>query len=107
MQGYYLMTKPEMDILMKKIFSIINKTRDAGQAEYARADEDVFANFRRVGSYTGQPKEAVLMTYFMKHIDGIASHINGHTSQREEVTGRITDAIVYLCLLWGMVDENK
>ena len=101
------MTKPEMDKLMKEIFVIINKTRDAGQAEYARADEDVFANFRRVGSYTGQPKEAVLMTYFMKHIDGIASHINGHTSQREEVTGRITDAIVYLCLLWGMVDENK
>jgi len=101
------MTKPEMDILMKKIFSIVNKTRDAGQAEYARADEDVFANFRRVGSYTGQPKEAVLMTYFMKHIDGIASYINGHTSQREDVTGRITDAIVYLCLLWGMVDEGK
>ena len=101
------MTKPEMDKLMKKIFAIVNKTRDEGQAEYARADEDVYANFRRVGSYTGQPKEAVLMTYFMKHIDGIASHINGHTSQREDVTGRITDAIVYLCLLWGMVDENK
>ena len=101
------MTKPKMDKLMKEIFVIINKTRDEGQAEYARADEDVFANFRRVGSYTGQPKEAVLMTYFMKHIDGIASHINGHTSQREDVTGRITDAIVYLCLLWGMVDENK
>ena len=101
------MTKPEMDELMEKIFSIINKTRDAGQAEYARADEDVFANFRRVGSYTGQPKEAVLMTYFMKHIDGIASYINGHTSQREDVTGRITDAFVYLCLLWGMVDESK
>ena len=47
------------------------------------------------------------MTYFMKHIDGIASHINGHTSQREDVTGRITDAIVYLCLLWGMVDEDN
>lgn len=101
------MTKPEMDKLMKKIFAIVNKTRDEGQAEYARADEDVYANFRRVGSYTGQPKEAVLMTYFMKHIDGIASHINGHTSQREDVTGRITDAIVYLCLLWGMVDEGK
>ena len=101
------MTKPEMDKLMKKIFSIVNETRDAGQAEYARADEDVFANFRRVGSYTGQSKEAVLMTYFMKHIDGIASHINGHTSQREDVTGRITDAIVYLCLLWGMVDEGN
>ena len=100
------MTKPEMDVLMKKIFSIINKTRDAGQAEYARADEDVFANFRRVGSYTGQPKEAVLMTYFMKHIDGITAYLAGHQSQREDVRGRIKDAIVYLCLLWAMVEED-
>ena len=101
------MTKTEMDQLMQKIFAIVEDTRNQGQAEYAREDKDVYANFRRVGSYTGQPKEAVLMTYFMKHIDGIASYINGHKSQREDVTGRITDAIVYLCLLWGMIDEDS
>tara|TARA_Y100000310_G_C20438423_1_gene694861 strand:+ start:57 stop:368 length:312 start_codon:yes stop_codon:yes gene_type:complete len=100
------MTKPEMDKLMKEIFGLVNNIRDAGQAEYARADADVFANFRRVASYTGQRKETVLLTYLMKHIDGIASHINGNTSQRENVTGRITDAIVYLCLLWGMEEDG-
>ena len=42
------------------------------------------------------------MIYLMKHIDGICSWINGHKSQREDVTGRITDCIVYLCLLYGM-----
>ena len=42
----------------------------------------------------------------MKHIDGIASHIKGHTSQREDVRGRLTDAIVYLCILWGMIEKE-
>ena len=46
------------------------------------------------------------MVYLLKHIDGIASHIDGHTSQREAVEGRITDAIVYLFLLYGMVIED-
>jgi hypothetical protein len=47
------------------------------------------------------------MVYLLKHIDGISSFVNGHESQREDVRGRITDAIVYLCLLWGMVESKK
>tara|TARA_R110002012_G_scaffold61490_3_gene161239 strand:- start:3391 stop:3582 length:192 start_codon:yes stop_codon:yes gene_type:complete len=47
------------------------------------------------------------MVYLLKHIDGIASFVNGYQSQREDVRGRITDAIVYLCLLWGMIDEQN
>ena len=46
------------------------------------------------------------MVYLMKHIDGINAWVKGHKSQREEVTGRIKDAIVYLCLLWGMANEE-
>ena len=46
------------------------------------------------------------MVYLLKHIDGIMAYINGHKSQREGVEGRITDAIVYLLLLRGMVDNN-
>ena len=63
------------------------------------------ANFKRVGEYLNLPEEKVLMVYLLKHIDGIASYIDGHDSQREPVEGRITDAIVYLFLLWGMFDE--
>tara|TARA_R100001594_G_scaffold149739_1_gene208431 strand:- start:93 stop:287 length:195 start_codon:yes stop_codon:yes gene_type:complete len=47
------------------------------------------------------------MVYLLKHIDGISSFVNGHHSQREDVRGRITDAIVYLCLLWGMIEDDK
>ena len=47
------------------------------------------------------------MVYLLKHIDGISSFVNGHKSQREDVRGRITDVIVYLCLLWGMIEEDE
>jgi len=81
--------------------------RDAGQKEYARKSDDVHANFKRVGEYTKTDPAKVIMVYLLKHIDGINAHIDGHTSQREAVEGRIIDAIVYLFLLWGYLNEPK
>jgi hypothetical protein len=80
--------------------------RAAGQKEYARKSNNAFANFERVGDNLGLDKKEVLLVYLLKHIDGICSYVKGHKSQREDVRGRITDVIVYLCLLWGMVEEN-
>ena len=80
--------------------------RAAGQKEYARKQSNAFANFEIVANHIDSSKEKVLMVYLLKHIDGISSFVNGHKSQREDVRGRITDAIVYLCLLWGMIDEE-
>lgn len=81
--------------------------REAGQKEYARKQDNAFANFERVAEHINTSREKVLMVYMLKHIDGISSFVNGHTSQREDVRGRITDAIVYLCLLWGMIEEDS
>ena len=47
------------------------------------------------------------MVYLLKHVEGISSYIDGHKSQREDVSGRITDTIVYLFLLWAMIDGEK
>ena len=84
----------------------IIKTRDSGQKEYAHDTENVFANFERVGESLGLTREEVLMVYLLKHIDGISAYVQGHKSQREGVKGRITDAIVYLMLLWPMVEDD-
>ena len=100
------MSKKEMEKLIQKIFLQIQKTREAGQKEYAQDKDNAFANFERVAEYVDSSREKVLMTYLLKHIDGISSFVMGHRSQRENVRGRITDAIVYLCLLWGMVDDT-
>ena len=80
--------------------------REAGQKEYARNQNNAFANFERIADFIDTNKHKVLLTYLLKHIDGICSFVNGYRSQREDVRGRITDAIVYLCLLWGMIDDE-
>jgi hypothetical protein len=91
----------------KEIIPIIMRTRDAGQKEYAHGQKNVFANFERVAKSVDSTREKVLMVYLLKHIDGISAYVKGHKSQREDVRGRITDAIVYLMLLWGMDVEER
>ena len=83
------------------------RTRDAGQKEYAHGRDNVFANFERGAKALDISREKVLMTYLLKHIDGISAYVKGHKSQREDITGRITDAIVYLMLLWAMNRDDS
>ena len=101
------MTQLEMRNLMELIFKKINQTRKAGQEEYAREKKNAFANFEKVGQNLNIDREKVLLVYLLKHIDGICAYVNGHKSQREDVRGRITDVIVYLCLLWGMIEQTE
>ena len=90
-----------------EIIPRIMRTRDAGQKEYAHDIDNVFANFERIAESLDIKREKVLMTYLLKHIDGISAYVKGHKSQREDVTGRITDAIVYLMLLWAMSRDER
>ena len=101
------MTKDNFDGLIGEIWNNIISTREQGQDEYARTTDDVLANFKRIASWQGQTQEKILMTYMLKHIDGILAYINGHTSQRENVRGRITDIMVYCMLLWAMVEDAE
>ena len=96
----------QMAKVMDSIIKEVNTMRDAGQKEYAHDDDDVFANFNRVGALLDIDRKKVIMTYMLKHVDGVAAYVKGHVSQREDVTGRITDIIVYLMLLWAMIEEE-
>ena len=100
------MKHSQMAKLMDDILKEVVVTRDSGQKEYAHDDDNVFANFNRVAHLLEIDRKKVLMTYMLKHVDGIAAFVKGHKSQREDVTGRITDCIVYLMLLWGMIEED-
>lgn len=107
------MTQAEMTQLMDEIFDKLRGLRAAGQKEYARTLDNAFANFEWVadmlskGAEAPLTREQVLLVYALKHLDGVMSHVNGHTSQREPVYGRLADLIVYMCLLWGMLAENE
>jgi len=101
------MNYKKMTKLMNSIWNQVQQTRDEGQKEYAHTDNNVFANFDRVGSLLSISSEKTLMVYLLKHIDGITAYLAGHKSQREDVRGRIKDAIVYLMLLWAMIEERE
>ena len=102
------MKQAEMANLMEKVFEgEIMFLREEGQKEYAGAGGDAFGNFQRLSVELDTDQKKVLWTYAMKHKDGIAAFIRGHTSQREGVRGRINDLIVYLFLLRGMLDEEE
>ena len=101
------MNYKKMSSLMNQIWKEVQLTRDEGQKEYAHGVDNVFANFYRVGKALNISSDKTLMVYLLKHIDGITAYLSGHKSQREDVRGRIKDAIVYLMLLWAMVEERE
>ena len=101
-----MMSKKMHGFLLDDIWNQVQNTRNAGQEEYAHDEENVFGNFERI-NLQELSRDQVLMTYFLKHVDGIMAYVKGHKLQREDVRGRILDAIVYLTLFWGMVDDDE
>ena len=101
------MNREDFDKLTNEIWESIMTTRNQGQNEYARTETDVLANFKRIGDWKDETQESVLMTYLLKHIDGMLSYVSGFTSQREDIRGRITDVMVYCMLFWAMVEESE
>lgn len=100
-------TRKDVAELMDLVFKECQLTREAGQKEYAHDDQNALANFERTGAEMEIPREKVWYIFAKKHWDGIIAHIKGHKSQREDVRGRLKDLIVYLILLWAMINDEE
>lgn len=100
------MTLDDVRLHFDAVWAKLQALRQAGQKEYA-GGENAFGNFERLAAKLQLPREKVLWVYLTKHLDGIEAWLNGHKSQREPVTGRIEDAIVYLLLLHAMASEER
>lgn len=99
-------TAQDVARVMQDVVNEISFLREAGQKEYAHGFNSPFRNFESLSAELGISREKVLWVYAKKHIDGVVAYINGHKSQREPVTGRINDLIVYLILLRAMYEED-
>lgn len=100
------MTEQEMKQFMEDvIFPQLLEVRGQAHREYAHED-NTFANFERLATELHEDRKKVLWIYLRKHLDGILAGINGHTSQREPISGRCKDAMMYLSLLWAMFQEE-
>jgi hypothetical protein len=84
--------------------------------EYS-GNEDKFANFKKLAAKYNVPVEEIWGVYFTKHIDSIDSFIRKRREGKgvteiesglsEPISGRIADAINYLFILKGMIDEQR
>jgi hypothetical protein len=97
----------EREKICRKLAFDLIALGEQGQKEYAHDEGNALANFERLAQDLNLPREKVLWIYMRKHLDGILAHINGFQSQREPVQGRIMDAMVYLMLLYCMVEDNE
>ena len=100
------MTFEEFNTFTETILSEVRNMRDSKGKEYA-GNKDRFDNFNRLALRLNLPRNKVWQVYFTKHLDSIESFIdNGRTFSSESIRGRIVDAITYLTLLAGMIEED-
>lgn len=102
------MKKADFIKFMREKCEELVDTSASAQKEYAHGEQDdCFNNFNRVGQEVDAHPMKVLWVYAMKHKDGIAAWLKGVKSQREGITGRIKDLIIYLFILWAWIEENE
>lgn len=100
------MNFPEFDKFQRDLLAEVVKMRDTKGKEYAN-DSDRFANFRRLAASLDLKDYQVAWIYCVKHLDSLASFMkNGETFSNETIRGRFVDAITYLTLIAGMIDEK-
>lgn len=99
------MTSAEFEGLLNATFNHLIELTQTKGAEYAHS-ADQLANFKRLSERLGMTPEAVLMVYLTKHLDSIESYIREPSMcLSEPINGRIDDAILYLCLLKGLIND--
>lgn len=93
-------------LLLDRIHNDLVWMTDSKGVEYA-GSVDQLANFKRQGKALGVSPEFVLMVYLSKHIDSIRVYCRDKGKMLSEpIEGRIIDAILYLCLLLALVEED-
>lgn len=101
------MTFEEFNKFQAELIDEVVKMKDTKGKEYANS-ESRFGNFDRLAEQLGLGRTTVAWVYTQKHIDAITSYIRtGKEHSTEPIRGRFVDAITYLTLIAGMVEEDK
>lgn len=101
------MTRIEFVKMRQKLLNeadFITKTKGE---DYTKGDEDVLTNFKE-GRVFGLTSFQTCGLFTKKHIDAIYNYIKSEgQSESEPIRERIKDAINYLILLNGLIEEHK
>lgn len=95
---------------LEPLFAECRRLLDTKGADYSGL-EDRFLNFKANGTRLGMTKYQIWSVYFAKHIDAIFNSIKDNPASpktnSEPIETRIQDAICYLALMYGMIEEDK
>lgn len=105
------MNSTQFESLLAQTFNSMQNLSNTKGKEYAGTD-DRLSNFKRLGQALSLLPEKVLMVYLTKHLDSITTYINElekpiKIELSEPIEGRIDDAILYLALLKGLIQERN
>ncbi len=101
------MTFEQFDKFQDALWDQVRHMRDTKGKEYANS-ENRFANFDRLAAQLDLTNIQVGWVYTTKHLDAIAQFCRTQqTHSSEGPMGRIVDAIVYLTLIAGMIEERN
>jgi hypothetical protein len=101
------LTFEEFDQFQAKLLGEVTGMSATKGKEYANREQR-FANFSRLATRLRISPETVCLIYLAKHMDAIDSYVNtGHEFSEEKIRGRLVDAITYLTLLAGIIEERK
>lgn len=100
------MTFEEFVVFQEDLFKQSKEMASTKGKEYANG-EDRFGNFKRLSAELGISPATVGWIYLTKHLDSIKCRIRtGETYSNEAFLGRVVDAITYLTLIAGMIEEE-
>lgn len=105
------MRKDQFQRLLRETHETMVKLTATKGEEYANSESkdaaDQHANFKRLSAELGLTPEQVLSVYLTKHLDAVKSFLRTDREFSEPIEGRIDDAILYLILLKGLVQEKR
>lgn len=81
--------------------------QDSKRDEYTNTSDDVLNNFKRVAERAGLKPLQVWLVYFLKHVDSIQNFVKTGHGGSEGIESRFQDAINYLFLGYGLLEEIK
>lgn len=94
-----------LDLIHETVIEI-ERLNDTKGREYA-GDAEALSNFYNRAEQMGITPKKVWGIFFGKHIDSIFSYIKRGEVLSEPIEGRIDDAILYLILLKGLIEDEN
>lgn len=100
------MNSTDLTALMERTFGQVRALNSSKGREYAD-DDEALRNFYNRADEFGTDPLVVCGIFLGKHLDAIKAYIKTGEVLSEGIDGRVHDAILYLVLLLGLVEDGR